>query len=109
MPRMRNRLLVFIFCSTAIFAQKLTLEDIFLKNRYHGRDMDPVPWIENGRAFLRAQVSGNRTVILREELVTGEAAIFINSSALQTSDSSIPISFPISMAIRVTRSEWPRV
>jgi len=93
MPRMLYRLFVLLCLSTALSAQELTLEDIFLKHTYDTRVMDPSPWIENGQAFLKAKVSGNRTVILREELVTGEESIFINSSALQTSDSSVPISF----------------
>ena len=72
--------------------QQLTLEDIYLHERYAVESFQPGPWVEDGSAFLVTERTDSGTVILRQDLVTGEETIFMGSTALQVRDRNTPIS-----------------
>ncbi len=75
----------------ALSGQQLTLEDIYLHGRYAVESFQPGPWVEGGAAFLVTLRTDSGTVILRQDLSTGEETIFMGSRALQVENQDIPI------------------
>ncbi|RCK76681.1 MAG: Dipeptidyl peptidase IV [Ignavibacteriae bacterium] len=83
-------IILFLYCNNYITAQirekEITLEDIFLSNKFAIKSLRSVTWLKSGEAYLYlyTDTSKKQTDIWKYNVKTGSQEVFIDASKLDT-------------------------
>ena len=96
-----RRFSYFLFIAFILFAgnslaqtKKLTLEDIYSKNRYGSRGVGPLRWMKDNKSYstLEYNAAAGGADIVRYEVETGTKSVLISAAQLVPAPGSKPLS-----------------